>query len=154
MSRRHLQTSLKKEKVFTSSEVVKSYLTAQLRHQGREIFAVLFLDSQHRLICYKELFQGTIDSTQVHPREVVKLALEYNAAALILAHNHPSGLAEPSTADQQITQALMQALEMVDIRVLDHLVVGEGEVVSFAERGHLPCPKLFNGHPLKTGGVM
>ena len=108
-----------------------------LRHRQRELFAVLWLDNQNRLIAYEELFQGTIDGASVYPREVVKQALARNAAAVILAHNHPSGVAEPSQADQRLTRRLQAALELVDIRVLDHLVVGEGEIVSFAERGLL-----------------
>ena len=95
----------------------------------------MFLDNRHRLIAYEELFHGTIDGASVHPREVVKSALRYNAAAVILAHNHPSGVAEPSQADQRITKRLQDALTLVDIRVLDHFVVGDGEPVSFAERG-------------------
>jgi DNA repair protein RadC len=101
------------------------------------VFTCLFLDNRHRVIECEELFRGTIDGASVHPREVVKRALQLNAAALILAHNHPSGVAEPSQADQQLTRRLREALGLVDIRVLDHLVVGDGEAVSFAERGLL-----------------
>ncbi len=97
----------------------------------------MFLDNQHRLLAYEELFYGTIDGASVYPREVVKRALALNAAALILAHNHPSGIAEPSQADQRITVRLQQALALVDVRVPDHLVVGDAEIVSFAERGML-----------------
>ena len=137
MSRRYLAESLTHTRVMSSSEVVKAYLQSQLRHRNAEIFAALFVDSQHRLIAYRELFQGTIDTAAVYPREVVIEALKHNAAAVIFAHNHPSGLAEPSEQDEAITRALRRALDLVDIRTLDHLVVGEAEVVSFAERGLL-----------------
>ncbi len=137
MGRRHLYSVMESGAGFTSVELVKNYLSSELRHQSREVFAVLLLDNQHRLIRYQELFQGTIDAANVYPREVVKLALQKNAAAVIFAHNHPSGVAEPSQADRRITERLQQALSLVDIRVLDHMVVGEGQVVSFAERGYL-----------------
>jgi DNA repair protein RadC len=137
MARRHLSAALQAGDALTSPVLVRQYLSARLRHQQREIFAVLFLDNQHRVICYEELFQGTIDGASVYPREVVKAALARNAAAVILAHNHPSGIAEPSQADKRITERLQAALELVDIRVIDHMVVGDGEVVSFAERGFL-----------------
>lgn len=137
MNRRHLSATLNTGQIFTSPQTVKAYLQAELRHQPREVFAILLLDSQHRLLAYKELFKGTIDGASVYPREVVKIALANNAAAVILAHNHPSGIAEPSQADRRITGRLKEALGLVDIRVLDHLVVGDGEVVSFAERGIL-----------------
>jgi DNA repair protein RadC len=137
MSRRHLSSSMKTGDLLTAPNLVRDYLRARLRHQQREVFAVLFLDSQNRLIAYDELFQGTIDGASVHPREVVKQALARNAAGVILAHNHPSGVAEPSQADRRITERLQVALELVDVRVLDHMVVGDAEVVSFAERGLL-----------------
>ncbi len=135
MSKRHLQEQLMREAVFTSAEHVRTYLSSQLRHSQREIFAVLFLDTQHRLIRYQELFMGTIDAAAVYPREVVKAALQYNAAAVILAHNHPSGVAEPSQADISITDKIKRALNLVDVRLLDHFVVGDGSPVSLAERG-------------------
>lgn len=135
MSRRHLSATIQQGQAFHSPEAVKRYLQAELRHHTREVFSILLLDSQHRLLIYKELFQGTIDGASVYPREVVKVALEYNAAAVILAHNHPSGVAEPSQADRRITERLIESLSLMDIRVLDHMVVGDGEVVSFAERG-------------------
>ena len=119
--------------VFNSSEIAKNYCKLKLRSLKNEHFAVLFLDKRHRLIEYSELFHGTIDCSSVHPRVVAQKALEVNAAAVIFAHNHPSGFAEPSHADQQITNQLKNALSMFDVRVLDHLVVGE-DVVSFAER--------------------
>jgi DNA repair protein RadC len=137
MGRRHLSASMKSGDMLNSPELVRRYLSAQLRHQPREVFAVLFLDNQNRLIVYEELFFGTIDGASVYPREVVRRALAHNAAAVILAHNHPSGVAEPSQADQRITQRLMAALDLIDVRVLDHMVVGDSEVVSFAERGIL-----------------
>ncbi len=137
MGRRHLSTVMEQGPGFHSPQAVKDYLRAELRHQQREVFSVLFLNNQHHLLAYRELFQGTIDAASVYPREVVKLALAHNAAAVILAHNHPSGIAEPSQADRRITQRLQEALALVDIRVLDHLVVGEAEVLSFAERGLL-----------------
>ena len=137
MGRRHLSETLERSGTMTSPDLVRDYLSSQLRHRQQEVFAALFLDSQHRLLAFEELFQGTIDGASVYPREVVKKALKYNAAALILAHNHPSGIAEPSQADRRITRRLQDALELVDIRVLDHMVVGDGEVFSFAERGLL-----------------
>ena len=135
MSKRHLQEQLMRETVFASAEHVRTYLSSQLRHSPREVFAVLFLDTQHRLIRYQELFMGTIDAAAVYPREVVKAALQYNAAAVILAHNHPSGIAEPSQADISITDKIKRALDLVDVRLLDHFVVGDGLPVSLAERG-------------------
>lgn len=135
MSKRYLAEELVRENVFTSAQHVQDYLTVKLRSSQREVFAVLFLDSQHRLIRYQELFYGTIDAAAVYPREVVKCALQYNAAACILAHNHPSGIAEPSQSDIFITQKIQYALELVDIKLLDHFVVGAGKPVSLAERG-------------------
>lgn len=113
----------------------KQYLTLKLAEQEREVFVALFLDTRHRLIKYEEMFFGTIDGASVHAREVVKMALKHNAAAVILAHNHPSGVAEPSAADKQITQHLKEALNVVDIRVLDHIVVAGIDSLSFAESG-------------------
>lgn len=135
MAKRHLQEQLTREAVFTSAEHVRTYLSSQLRHSPREVFAVLFLDTQHRLIRYQELFMGTIDAAAVYPREVVKAALQYNAAAVILAHNHPSGVAEPSQADISITAKIREALSLVDVRLLDHFVVGDGVPVSLSEKG-------------------
>lgn len=122
---------------FTSTTAVRDWLRLQLASLEREVFTVLFLDNQHRLIAHETLFTGTINHTQVHPREVVKAGLKHNCAAVIVAHCHPSGLAEPSNADRQVTTRIQQALELVDIRLLDHLVVGGMEIVSFAERGWL-----------------
>ena len=126
-----------RNQVFTSPQSVKDYLSLQLADREREVFCCLFLDNQHRLIEYQELFAGTIDGCSVYPREVVKAALKMNAAAVILAHNHPSAVAEPSQADQRITERLKEALLLMDIRVLDHFVVGGNTVESFAERGLL-----------------
>lgn len=137
MARRHLSATLSTSDVLSSPNLVRQYLVSQLRHQQQEVFAVLFLDNQNRLLRYEALFYGTLDSASVYPREVVKKALGCNAAAVILAHNHPSGVAEPSQADRHITQRLQQALELVGVRVLDHMIVGDGEVSSFAERGLL-----------------
>ncbi len=137
MARRHLREGLDREQSLTSSTAVRDYLRAQLRHQPREVFAVLLLDSQHRLIRYQPLFWGSIDSASVHPREIVSLVLAHNAAALILAHNHPSGVAEPSQADRRITQRIQQALALIDVEVLDHMLVADNQVLSFAERGLL-----------------
>lgn len=135
LSQRCMQQSLQHEAVFTEPALVKRYLSQQLGSACREVFQVLFLDNQHRLLKSEPLFYGTIDASPVYPRVVVQQALSYNAAAVILAHNHPSGVAEPSQADRSITERLQRALQLVDIRLLDHLVVGDGEVVSFAERG-------------------
>jgi DNA repair protein RadC len=135
LGRRHLEGTLKRRDVLTSPAATRAFLSAQLRRWPHEVFACLFLDNRHRVISFEEMFRGTIDSATVHPREVVKRALEHNAAAVILAHNHPSGIAEPSRADELLTQRLRDALSLVDIRVLDHLIVGDGEVVSLAERG-------------------
>ncbi|MQM39417.1 hypothetical protein KBTX_03443 [wastewater metagenome] len=137
MARRHLHERLVRGDALTSPDDTRLFLTARLRHQPAEVFAALFLDNRHRVIAFEELFRGTIDAAQVHPREVVRRALAHNAAAVIVAHNHPSGVAEPSRADEQITRRLRDALALVDVRVLDHVVVGDGEVVSFAERGLL-----------------
>ncbi|HDS9505190.1 TPA: DNA repair protein RadC [Klebsiella variicola] len=122
---------------FTSSHAVRDWLRLQLASLEREAFTVLWLDNQHRLTAHDTLFLGTINTITVHPREVVKAGLKHNAAAAILAHNHPSGHAEPSDADRRITERLRQALDLVDIRLLDHLVVGGMEIVSLAERGWL-----------------
>ena len=122
---------------FTSSHAVRDWLRLQLASLEREEFTVLFLDNQHRLIAHETLFTGTISHTQVHPREVVKAGLKHNAAAIIVAHCHPSGHAEPSNADRQVTTRIQQALDLVDIRLLDHLVIGGMEIVSLSERGWL-----------------
>ncbi|MCK7121353.1 DNA repair protein RadC [Enterobacter roggenkampii] len=122
---------------FTTSSSVRDWLRLQLTQEQREEFSVLWLDNQHRLIAYDTLFLGTINTVTVHPREIVKAGLKHNAAAAVLAHNHPSGLAEPSHADRQMTERLKHTLELVDIHLLDHLVVGGMDVISFAECGWL-----------------
>ncbi|HAT7578915.1 DNA repair protein RadC [Enterobacter hormaechei] len=123
---------------FTSTRVTRDWLRLHMTGLEREIFVVLWLDNQNRLIAHETLFKGTINSTTVHPRELVKSAMKHNAASAVLAHNHPSQLAEPSQADRQITDRIKTALELVDVRVLDHLIVGGLDIVSFAERGWLP----------------
>jgi len=137
MAKRHLAEELEKGNIFSQSETVKHYLSAQLRHRQQEVFAVLFLDSQHQLLRYQEMFFGTVNAASVYPREVVKLALDYNAVAVIFAHNHPSGIAEPSQSDRHITQQLVDGLGLIDVSVLDHIIVGDGQLCSFAERGWL-----------------
>ncbi len=137
MAKRHFKEVLQRGSALTSPEITRAYLSAQLRGYSYEVFACLFLDNQHRVIRLDELFRGTIDGASVYPREVVKLALHYNAAAVIFAHNHPSGISEPSQSDKHITEKLKQALAMFDIRVLDHFIIGDGEPFSFAEHGLL-----------------
>lgn len=135
LSRRHLGETLQRGDALASPEHTRRFLAAQLRDQLQEVFGCLFLDTRHRVIRYVELFHGTVDGAAVHPREVVRRALDLNAAAVIAAHNHPSGAAEPSAADRALTRRLSEALALVDIRLLDHVVIGDGEWVSFAERG-------------------
>lgn len=135
MARRHLFESVRRGDPLTSPQATRHYLSARLRDHSHEVFACLFLDNRHRVIVFEELFFGTIDGASVHPRVVVQRALRHNAAAVILAHNHPSGVAEPSGADRAITQRLKEALALVDIRVLDHFVIGDGNPWSFAENG-------------------
>ncbi len=137
MGRRYLAEDLQRGDAFTSPQAVRRFLCAQLRDEPREVFACLFLDNRHRLIAFERLFYGTVDGASVHPREVVRRALELHACALIFAHNHPSGNPEPSRADIRITERLREALALVDIRVLDHVVVGDGAGSSLAERGLL-----------------
>ncbi|MFC1026435.1 DNA repair protein RadC [Pasteurella multocida] len=133
MSKRYLQEALKLPQAFKSPENVRFYLQAALENKEREIFLVLFLDNQHRLIKQEEMFLGTINSTTIHPREIIKSALFCNAAALILAHNHPSGNPTPSLSDKMITTKIQAAAELVEIRILDHFVIGKGCYYSFAE---------------------
>jgi DNA repair protein RadC len=137
MARRHFAEILQRGNALTSPDITRAYLSAQLRGLGHEVFACLFLDNQHRVIAWEELFRGTIDGASVYPREVAKRALRHNAAAIIFAHNHPSGVSEPSQADRHITEKLRQALNLFDIRVLDHFIVGDGQPYSFAEHGLL-----------------
>lgn len=137
MAKRHFVEVINRGNTLTSPDETRAYLSAQLRQYSYEVFACLFLDNQHRIIELDELFRGTIDSASVYPREVVKKALFYNAAAVIFAHNHPSGINEPSQADKNITEKLTQALALFDIRVLDHFIIGDKKPYSFAEHGLL-----------------
>jgi DNA repair protein RadC len=137
ISRRQLTESLKAGPSLGSPRATCDFLTAKLRDLEHEVFCCLYLDKRHRLIEFQELFRGTIDGASVHPREIVKLALQRNSAAVIVAHNHPSGIAEPSHADELITQRVKEALALVDIRLLDHIIVGDGVSVSLADRGLL-----------------
>jgi DNA repair protein RadC len=137
LARRHLQQSLKLGSPLTAPDMTRRFLAAQLRDRPYEVFCVLYLDSHHRLIAFEELFRGTTDNAQVHTKEVVRQTLAHNASAVILAHNHPSGVKEPSPADEFITKRLREALALIDVRVLDHLIVGDGGCYSFAEHGLL-----------------
>ena len=137
MARRALGEQMKQRDALNSPQQVRDYLCLKLGGMTREVFMVLFLDAQNRVIAQEELFAGTLSQTSVYPREVVKRALHHNAAAVILAHNHPSGVAEPSRADELLTKALKEALAMVDVRILDHFVVAGNVALSFAERGML-----------------
>lgn len=137
MSRRYLYQAIADRDVLTSPEATRIYLKSRLYAHPHEVFAGLFLDNRHRVIAFEELFRGTIDGSSVHPREVVRAALRHNAAAVIFAHNHPSGVAEPSRADVAITLRLRDALALIDVRVLDHIVVGDESGASLAERGLL-----------------
>jgi len=135
LARRYYSESLPNGESIRSPADTEGYLQARMRHLDHELFCCLFLDNRHRVLSFNELFRGTIDGTSVYPREVVKEALAVNAAAVILAHNHPSGVAEPSQADERITRRLKSALELVDIRLLDHLIIGDGRATSLASRG-------------------
>lgn len=135
LSHRYLKVKMTKENYLTSPTLTHHYLANRLMDKDREIFMVIFLDNQNHVINCEEMFVGTYNCVEVHPREVARKALQYNAAALILAHNHPSGLAEPSQADRALTKNIEQVCELIDVRVIDHLVIGKGEYVSFAEQG-------------------
>ena len=135
LSQRYFEETLPTGQAIRSPADTERFLLARLRHLPHELFCCLYLDNRHRVLQFDELFRGTIDGTSVYPREVVKQALAVNAAAIILAHNHPSGVAEPSQADERITRRLKAALELVDIRLLDHLVIGDGVATSLAKRG-------------------
>lgn len=137
MGRRHLGEKLARGSALESTADTRRYLQSRLRDLPYEVFCCLFLDNRHRVLGFEELFRGTLNGTAVYPREIVKRALFHNAAAVILVHNHPSGVAEPSRADETLTDRLKEALTLVDVRLLDHLVVGDGEMVSFSERGLL-----------------
>ena len=134
-ARRVIDQKMRRGAEFSSPETVKEYLRTKLAGFDHEVFAVLFLDARHRLIEYVEMFRGTIDGAEVHPREVVKEALQHNAAAVIFAHNHPSGIPEPSAADRALTQRLKEALTLVEVRTLDHIIVAGNDAVSLVERG-------------------
>jgi DNA repair protein RadC len=136
-ARNHMSRRVRRGTQLTSPKATRDYLSLKLGTLEREVFAVIFLDKRHRVISYQEMFQGTIDGASVHPREVVKEALKQNAASVILAHPHPSGVAEPSPADEAISARLRDALSLVDIRVLDHIIVAGGDTTSMAERGLL-----------------
>ena len=135
LARRAMAEGLRETPVFDTPEAVKQYLQLHLSAKPHEVFAALFLDARHRLIAMEELFRGTLTQTSVYPREVVARSLHHGAAAVVLAHNHPSGCTEPSRADEMLTQTLKSALAIVDVRVLDHMVVGRGHTLSMAERG-------------------
>ncbi|WP_085578945.1 MULTISPECIES: DNA repair protein RadC [unclassified Pseudomonas] len=135
MGRRHLAERMRRKPALESPQVVRDYLKAMLRHEPHEVFGCLFLDSKHQVLTFETLFRGSIDNTAVHPREIVKRSLANNAAAVILCHNHPSGNTDPSEADRVLTKRLQKALELIDVRVLDHFIVGEGEPLSMAECG-------------------
>lgn len=137
LARRAIGEQLKDREVFGSPEAVKNYLQLHLARRPHEVFAGLFLDAQNRLVAMEELFRGTLTQTSVYPREVVLKALEHHAAAVVLAHNHPSGTVQPSRADEALTQALKAALALVDVRVLDHVIVAPGRALSMAEKGLL-----------------
>jgi DNA repair protein RadC len=130
-----IETKFRRSNYLNSPEITKDFLSLVYASETREVFIMIFLDNQNGVLAYQNLFQGTIDGAAIYPREVVKAALEHNASAVILAHNHPSGIAEPSRADKNITEKIVKALGLVEIRVLDHLIVGGVEIVSFAERG-------------------
>ncbi len=135
LGRRHLKEEVQRQGVLHNPQATRQFLSVWLRHRQQEVFACLFLDAQHRIISAKEMFYGTIDSASVHPREIVRQSLQYNAAAVILAHNHPSGIAEPSQADRQITDVVKNALQLIDVRVIDHIVIGGHQTTSLAEKG-------------------
>ena len=135
LARRHLQEELQAGLPLATPQAADRFLTAQLRDRPYEVFCCLYLDTRHRLIAFEELFRGTVDCAQVHPREVLRQALLHNASAVIVAHNHPSGLADPSPADEAITRRLKEALALMDVRMLDHLIVGSSRCYSFAEHG-------------------
>ncbi|MCC2675004.1 MAG: radC [Ramlibacter sp.] len=137
LARRAVAEQLKAREVFGSPDAVKNYLQLHLAHRPHEVFASLFLDAQNRLIAMEELFRGTLTQTSVYPREVVLKALHHHAAAVVLAHNHPSGTVQPSRADEALTQTLKAALALVDVRVLDHVIVAPGQALSMAEKGLL-----------------
>lgn len=135
LSHRYLKVKMTNENSLSSPSLTHHYLASRLANKDREIFMVIFLDNQNHVITSEEMFIGTYNCVEVHPREVARRALQYNAASLILAHNHPSGMAEPSQADRNLTQKIEQVCQLIDVRIIDHIVIGKGEYVSFAERG-------------------
>ena len=135
MGRRHLAERLRRDCALESPQAVCDFLTAQLRHEPHEVFGCLFMDTKHRMLAFEVLFRGSIDSASVYPRQVVKRALAHNAAAVIFCHNHPSGISLPSEADRALTQRLTEALDLIEVRVLDHFIVGEGQPLSMVEHG-------------------
>ncbi len=137
LGRRFLESELRHESVLSDPRRAGEFIALKLRHHPNEVFAVAFLDAQHRLLAFEELFRGSISSTEVHPRELMRRALAHNAAAVILAHNHPSGVSEPSQADRVLTSRIVETLGLIGVRVLDHLIVGHGRPTSLAERGML-----------------
>lgn len=137
LARRYLKEMMVRDEIFKNPQDTRNYLIARLRDHTQEVFACIFLDNRNRLIAYEEPFYGTIHSAAIYPREIVKRALYHNAAGLIVAHNHPSGIAEPSKADESITQELTKALKLIEVRLLDHFIIGDGAVTSLAERGVL-----------------
>ncbi|ALO36501.1 hypothetical protein CMT41_00900 [Colwellia sp. MT41] len=142
MSKRYLAEKMRESDYsLTSSQATRDYLLSELRFENREIFAVLFLDNQHQVLAFERLFFGTLDAAAVYPRVVVEQALKHHAAAVILTHNHPSGIAEASLADKQITNKLIQALQLIDVRVLDHIIVAGNQCYSFAEHNDIPSFK-------------
>ncbi len=135
LTRRYIQEEEKNKQTFENSKQIKDFLFLQMKNYQREVFACLFLNAQHQLICFEELFYGTLDSANIYPREIVKRALHLNSGAVIFAHNHPSGISKPSSADKEMTRELTSALTFVGVRVLDHMIIGKNEVFSFAESG-------------------
>ena len=135
MSRRHLAERLRRDSALESPRAVRDYLKSLLRHEPHEVFGCLFMDSKHRMLAFEVLFRGSIDSASVYPRQVVKRALAHNAAAVIFCHNHPSGITEPSEADRTLTKRLVEALDLIEVRVLDHFIVGDGQPLSMVEHG-------------------
>ena len=135
MSRRHLAERLRRDSALESPQAVRDYLKSLLRHEPHEVFGCLFLDSKHRMLAFEVLFRGSIDSASVYPRQVVKRALAHNAAAAIFCHNHPSGITDPSQADRTLTKRLTEALDLIEVRVLDHFIIGDGEPLSMVEYG-------------------
>ena len=135
MGRRHLAERLRRDCALESPQAVRDFLTSQVRHEQHEVFGCLFMDTKHRMLAFEVLFRGSIDSASVYPRQVVKRALAHNAAAVIFCHNHPSGISLPSEADRTLTQRLTEALDLIEVRVLDHFIVGEGQPLSMVEHG-------------------